>query len=174
MTVRTARLRAIAPVVALAAMLAVGACGGSDDGGVASAGGGDTAADDPAEDEAGPDDQGIAFAECARENGVDMPDPVGENGLIEALQSVRAEYDQETLREALEACQDLLPVQPGESGDRPELDEETQLELAECLRDHGLDVPDNLFEQGLPDDIDRDDLLGAMDECRDFAPEVGQ
>lgn len=162
-------------VVALTAItvLATAACGDSadDDPSVASAS--DAASADPAEtsDGAAGDEQAdlLAFAQCMRDNGVDMPDPApGQEGLMDALRGSFEGADEATVQAAFEACQELIPQQAIE--ERPELDEETQLALADCLRDQGLDVPDDLFSgdaAGLPEGIRREDLMPAMEVCRD-------
>lgn len=166
---RTRTRRWLTPL--LAAAILTGACGGDDGDGaeVASAGSGASAAGTSTPEAIeNPEQQLLEFAGCMRENGIDMPDPIGEEGLMDAMQSVMGDYGQDTIREALDACRELLPAQIRE---RAEMGEEEQLELAECLRDQGLDVPDDLFDGGgLPEGISRQDLVGAMDECRELEP----
>jgi len=102
-----------------------------------------------------------------RGNGVDMPDPApGQEGLSEALHGIEENYDQATVDEALAACEELLPQRAHEGGHDQQRDE-VMLALAECLREQGLDVPDNLFEGGGLHDVDDDELRAAMEECRD-------
>ena len=60
-------------LAAVAATLALGACGGSDDG---SGAGSATTAQDKAFDGA------LKFAKCMRDHGIDMPDPRGRGGGI--------------------------------------------------------------------------------------------
>ncbi|HEY9409054.1 MAG TPA: hypothetical protein VIP77_05680 [Jiangellaceae bacterium] len=175
MTAMTARRRSAGrrttTVLAVVAALALSACGGEDGGGqVATAGGAATATAGEPSDEASPADeqaQVLAFAACMRDNGVDMPDPeAGQEGMMNAMRDVLGTVDDATFEQAMEACQDLLPEFA--SGDRPQLDEETQLALADCLREQGLDVPDDLFSgEGLPEGVTRDDLRPAMEVCRD-------
>jgi len=169
MTRTTARRRPFGAVVAVAALLLVlSACGGGAEDGVASAGGD---ANPTAEDtERGPLDeevQALAFAECMRGNGVDMPDPApGQRALSEALHGIEEDYDRATIDEALTACENLLPQRAHEGGHDAARDE-VELALAECLREQGLEVPDNLFEGGGLHDVDDDELRVAMKECRD-------
>jgi hypothetical protein len=153
------RSRALATAMVAAALLAVGACGGSSgDDGVAAA---DAAAPDRGSQDA--DAQALAFAQCMRDNGVDMPDPgPGQQGFYEAFHELEANYDQATLQEALTACEDLMPTFAAEQHG----DDEDMLALVECLRDQGLDVPDNLFENGMPPNVHQDELMAAMEECR--------
>jgi hypothetical protein len=155
--------------VAVVALLALSACGGPGDGdGVASAGGeANPASEDGAQGQLDEEVRALAFAECMRGNGVDMPDPApGRGGLSEAFHGIQENYDQATIDEALAACQDLLPQRAHEGGHDAARDE-AELALAECLREQGLEVPDNLFEGGGLHDVEDDELRAAMEECRD-------
>ena len=155
--------------VAVLALVALTACGGAAEGGGVATAGGDanpTAGDT----EQGPVDeevQALAFAECMRGNGVDMPDPApGQAGLSEALHGAEDNYNRATIEQALAACEEFLPQRAHEGGHDAERTE-TELALAECLREQGLDVPDNLFEGGGLHDVDDEELRAAMEECRD-------
>jgi hypothetical protein len=139
------------------ALLVLSACGGSADAD------GDTARGGESESES-PDAQALEFAGCMRDNGVDMPDPgPGQEGLADALQAVAGDFAGTALEEAVSACQDLLPQYASEAhGD----DDEVMLDLAECLREQGLDVSDNPFDDAHAGDIDQDEFRAAMEECR--------
>jgi hypothetical protein len=154
----------------LAAGLLLSACGGAADGdGVASAGGeANPTAEDAEQGTLAEEVQALAFAECMRANGVDMPDPApGQGGLSDAFHETEDNYDRETVEEALAACQDLLP-QRTHAGGHDAAREEATLAMAECLREQGLEVPDNLQQQGgLLHDLDDEELRAAMEECRD-------
>jgi hypothetical protein len=155
--------------VAVVALLALSACGGQAEGnGVASAGGEATpASEDGVQEPIDEEVRALAFAECMRGNGVDMPDPApGQRGLSEAFHGIQEDYDQATIDEALAACRDLLPQRAHEGGHDAARDE-VELALAECLRKQGLEVPDNLFEGGGLHDVVDDELRAAMEECRD-------
>jgi hypothetical protein len=166
--------RLFGAATAAVALLALSACGGSGDAnGDASGGGGSDPA--PASEAASPeaDAEALAFAECMRDNGVDMPDPgPGQGGFYQAFHGLEDSYDQATLDQAIAACEDLFPTYAGEGGHGT--DDESVLALAECLREQGLDVPDNLFEDGALGDIDEDELRPAMEECRDVWTDGGQ
>jgi hypothetical protein len=152
-------------------LLALSSCSAAGGDGVASAGGEpnssvDDAGREPLDEEA----QALAFAECMRDNGVDMPDPEpGEEGLSGAFHGVEAEHDSETIEQALAACEDLMPRRA--HGNEHDLDDEAMLELAECLRDQGLEVPDNVFEGGALHGEDEDEVRAAMEVCRDKVTE---
>jgi hypothetical protein len=175
MTSTTAWRLAFAAVAAVAAVLALSACGGKGEGdGVASGGGADKAAK-PAETETSapldPDAQALVFADCVRDNGVDMPDPgPGQQGLVDAFRSVSGKYDRTTLEQALGACQDLMPQYPQEhpTGD------DWMLALAECLREQGLDVSDNPFQDAHSGAVDVNEFTKAMEVCRDVLTGGGQ
>jgi hypothetical protein len=155
--------------VAVFALLALSACGGPAEGdGVASAGGeASPAAEDTEQEPVDEEVQALAFAQCMRDNGIDMPDPApGQEGLSEALHGIEEDYDQATIDEASAACQDLLPQRAHEGG-HDAAREETELALADCLREQGLEVPDDLFAVGGLHDVDDDELRAAMEECRD-------
>lgn len=169
----TRRWHGLGMVTAVAVtMLVLSACGGGDDDdGVASAGGDQNAAN-PAEGGVqnppapqDPDEQALVFASCMRENGVDMPDPgPGQQGLVDAFQSVSGNYDQATLDAAVAACQGLLPQYEAQGPQHGS--EEWQLAVAECLREQGLDVSDNLFDDLHSGEIDQEQLAIAMEACR--------
>jgi hypothetical protein len=173
MTHTTARRLTFAAVAA-AALLALSACGGTGEGeGVASAGGKENTAK-PAETEKSapldPDAQALVFAGCVRDNGVDMPDPgPGQQGLVDAFRAVSGDYDQATLEQALAACQDLMPQYPQE---HPEGDD-WMLVLAECLREQGLDVSDNPFQDAHSGAVDVNEFAAAMEVCRDVVTGAG-
>jgi hypothetical protein len=106
-----------------------------------------------------------------RENGVDMPDPgPGQQGLVDAFQAVSGDYDRATVQQALAACQDLMPQYPQAhpTGD------DWMLVLAECLREQGLDVSDNPFEDAHSGAVDVNEFTKAMEACRDVVTGGGR
>jgi hypothetical protein len=148
---RTLGLGATAGALAIALILALAACGGDGDSdGVASltdtAGqtttdGGQGSGGASAEDR---EQAALEYARCMRQHGIDFPDPV--NGRFE-FRDQRG--DQRKLEEAQRACQSILREAA------PELSEEQEAELreaavafAECMREHGVDMPDPTFPPG--------------------------
>lgn len=92
----------------------------------------------------------LAYAECMRKNGADVPDPrPGDRGFVigpEADQNV----DERTFREADEKCRHLL-----RDAEPPQLSEEEKrrvqeemLRFARCMREQGIDMPDPKFDEG--------------------------
>jgi hypothetical protein len=151
-----------------------------------------------AEEAAEPEAAAIAFTECMRENGVEMEDPtvdadgnvipgrptdLPENDEDGGVQIRRGELGEE-LQAAFEECGDLLE---GTSfGFTPEDQTELQdqlLELAQCLRDQGLDVADPDLSntpsggpgEGGPFGIDFQDpeIQAALEQCEEFLPNFG-
>jgi hypothetical protein len=162
--------------VIVIALLAAACGGGADDSSqVASLGEGQAEGSGGGNDTVPPDDadaQALVFAECVRDNGVDMPDPgPGQQGLVDAFRAVAGNYDRATLEQALTACEGLLPQYAQEQ--HPTGDD-FLLELAECLREQGLDVSDNPFEDAHSGAIDINEFTAAMGVCRDVLVGGGQ
>ncbi|NUU25294.1 MAG: hypothetical protein HOV68_27890 [Streptomycetaceae bacterium] len=143
--------------LALGAVLTLSACSsGSDDGDkkddrVASLG--DQNGKDPSTSpEAAAGDKGdmVKYASCMREHGVDMPDPAGPGSTM-AGQAIPApgSADEAKLNDASAACRKWLP-NGGEVSEKDKAEQrEKQLKEAQCLREHGLDVPDPGPDGGL-------------------------
>ncbi len=170
-------------VVAVVLALVLAACGGGrDDGsGVASLSEETTttAADTVRSDE----EAALAFAQCMRDEGVTaFPDPtVDAQGNVRIFggrlpRDVLGDVDRDVLRTAFDAC---VPLLEGTSFgldriDRTEI-EDTLVEFAACMRDHGYDLPDPDFSQLGPGgsgpfgEIDRNDpaFQAALDVCQD-------
>jgi hypothetical protein len=101
--------------------------------------------------------QMLAFAACMRDNGVDMQDPtVDADGNVQfggfgggpTSGDASSDADRESIRTAMDACQDLLGgLSLGRGGgnfDSTQL-EDTMLQYAACMRDNGYDMPDPDF-----------------------------
>ena len=140
--------------LAVLAIAILAACSGaaSNPSGVASLG---TASPDPAtsaepQSSMDPEEAALAFAECMREHGVDMPDPqVGSNGEFRVtVESGPGSLDMEEMQAAQEACQDLMPGPMGEPRELTAEEKDAMLGFAQCMRDNGIDMPDPVFEGG--------------------------
>lgn len=157
-------------LLALLVVTTAAACGGGDDGGtdVATLGSGDET-DDPTDDgngassgeeltDAEREDAMLEFTECMRDHGVDMPDPEvaegpgGGGGAIAITNEANGPGDTEAFEAANEACGDILS---DVFGDAPQMSPEEEAEMrdnmlafAECMRDHGIDMPDPEFDSG--------------------------
>jgi hypothetical protein len=129
-----------------------------------------------------PEEAMLAYTECMREHGIDMPDPqFDEEG--RASMGVQVEPGQEDEMEAAEeACGPLLDnamqdieVDPEEQAQR----QQEMLEYTECMREHGIDMPDPVFddnggvtmqmdEGATPIDPEDEEFQAAQEAC---APE---
>ncbi|WP_051771857.1 hypothetical protein [Saccharothrix sp. NRRL B-16314] len=151
---------------ALALALALTACGT----GVADVAGPSSSA------ELSQEERSQEFAQCMRDNGVDMPDPDPTGGKAGGFGKVdRTDPDFER---AVDACREFLPG----GGDLSKLDPEKLEQLrvfAQCMRDNGVDIPDpdpaggKLGGLGT---VDRDSpaFKAALTACRDKLPVLGR
>jgi hypothetical protein len=160
MTPRTRPRRAAGLVVPwLLLLIALSACSATS--GVATIDGADDPSASPSASAApeDPEEAMFAFAECMREQGIDMPDPVirrfdasggGGGGTINenADPGGGPAFDpfSEEFQAAEEACQEHLEgLGALEEGEGPQLsaeEEEAFLAFAECMREQGIDMPD--------------------------------
>ena len=102
-----------------------------------------------------PEEAMLAFTECMRDHGVDMPDPqvagpaTGGERAAGAVIAVDGDPEDQAFQEAQEACEPLMANMRGELEDDPErLAEmkEQMLAFAQCMRDEGIDMPDPTFD----------------------------
>jgi hypothetical protein len=151
-----------------AVALALTACGGSGGGGTGT-GSGDS--DDPQA-------QMLAFAQCMRQHGVDMPDPeVDSKGRVR-MRIGSKDTPRATMEAAQQACQDKAPKMGGggDEDDNPQF-QEYGLKLAQCMREHGFEKFPDPTGNGIritPDmGIDPDDpaFQQAQSDCED---EIGE
>lgn len=94
------------------------------------------------------DDYAIAFAQCLRDAGFNVPDP-GE----ETAETSDPGGDAASFNEATRACEEKLGAPPGQEQAEADLNNPELLEqftkAAECLRRLGYDVADPVPGQGL-------------------------
>jgi hypothetical protein len=88
----------------------------------------------------------LAFARCMRKNGVDMEDPKPGEGL-----ALRVEKGQEKkMEKAQKACQPILRNAIGEpSAEERKAMEDSMLEFARCMREHGVQIADPKPGEGI-------------------------
>ena len=112
-----------------AASLAFAACGDGDS--TAAAG----------DDRAAFREAALDFAQCMREHGVDMPDPKPDGGI---MMRAGPDTDQAAMERSQKACQKHLEkVRPPEISEEQEREfREQALKHAQCMREHGIDMPD--------------------------------
>jgi hypothetical protein len=143
----------LAMCVALLLVLLLAACGGDDSGAAVPSAGGDNAAgddaDEPSKEER--EQQLLDWVECMRDEGVDVPDPEVDADGSMRMPGMRVTNDGSgpSPEEAQETC-GQIPAPPGGGGgqrDESEL-EDAALEYAQCMRDHGVDMPDPEVDGG--------------------------
>ncbi len=167
------RRAVLAVLVALTVSLAAG-CGSASKGpGVATAGAkGAKASATPSASE-DPEERQRKFVQCMREHGVDMPDPDPNGGPVRITASAGPAND-----DAMKACEKYLPA--GKLADLNPEQLEKLRQFAQCMREHGIDVPDpDLNGGGLtikkgdgPDKFKPDDpaFRAAEEACKDKLP----
>jgi hypothetical protein len=154
-----------------AASLALAACGG-DGNSTGSSG------DDRAEFR----EAALEYAECMRRNGVDMPDPTfeGNGGIL--FRGQQSPDEEPAFERAEQECRKHLEdVRPAEASEElePEVREQA-LRFAQCMREHGIDVPDPTFgddgsiQQSLGGSINPRDpaFQEAQQACERFLPTI--
>ncbi|HEX6467957.1 MAG TPA: hypothetical protein VF069_02600 [Streptosporangiaceae bacterium] len=172
------RIRRMALVVAAPAVFGLAACGakGGGNDGIASAGGDGTAkasASASPSQSLDPQDAALKFAQCMRENGVDMPDPQPGGGIrITANRSDHAKVDA-----AMKKCQHFMQG-GGRLGnpDDPKVRDQ-MLKFAQCMREHGIDIPDPQPGQPLRFRVNKGSeakMQAAQKACQQYAPGGGK
>lgn len=179
----------------LIVVLLLAACGSSGraDDGVASLGDEPTATGDTADQaavsptgEVDPEEALLAYTDCMRANGIDMPDPQFDEdgnllpfsmGVVDGgddgaeQQFVGPGPNSEEFEAAQEECGDLLEgvTLPSPSDEDMAAMEEAAYEFAQCMRDEGIDMPDPIFSRG-----DSESESGTVTrEADEQAPEIG-
>ena len=123
----------------------------------------------------------LAFAQCMRAHGVDMPDP-GAGGDVTIGGGPGNPIDQSTMDAAQNACKSKLP----KGGHQPTAAEQKQfqdqaIKFAQCMRQHGIDMPDPVFsssggggtvKQNLGDGVDpaSAEFQAAQKACQSLMP----
>jgi hypothetical protein len=120
----------------------------------------------------------LKYAQCMRDNGVSLPDPVeGEAGSLYK----GVDQDSPAFQSADAVCgpilQGVVDEREGQNGEDPAEQQEEMLALAQCLREHGIDVPDPVpgTEKPFGDSLDRTDpaVAQAVEACAQVAPGNG-
>lgn len=91
-------------------------------------------------------DKWVKFAQCMRQNGINMPDPQPGAGQI---QIGAKDTDKTKLDAAMKACKQYNPKGDIDPNDPKQRDHE--LKMSQCLRRHGVDAPDP--QPGQPPEI---------------------
>ncbi|RJL34257.1 hypothetical protein [Bailinhaonella thermotolerans] len=109
--------------------------------GVASAGGGTAAASasPSAQASSDPRDDQLKFAQCMRENGVNMPDPDPDDGKVRIHGNPG---NRDAVQKALKKCEKHMQgggrrLDPSDPAVRDQM-----VKFARCMRQHGINMPD--------------------------------
>ncbi|GAA1636486.1 hypothetical protein GCM10009733_037070 [Nonomuraea maheshkhaliensis] len=128
-----------------------------------------TAGAKPSED---PQEKALKFAQCMRENGIDVPDP-------DSSGRFTMRFDKNTPQEKVEAaqnaCKQYAPSGQRKGGGDPKMAENLR-KLAQCMRDNGVEnYPDP--EGGMmriTRDVGEDpDFKSAQEKCQKESAEAG-
>lgn len=133
-------------------------------------------AQDPGTAPTDPQDAGLLYAKCMRDNGVpDFPDPDPNGEFLGA--DHEEQQDDPTFLAATEACRDLAPGGEHQDTGDPAFVEQMR-EFSQCMRDNGLpDYPDpdaNGQLRGVGHEVEGDpNFQAAMEACREKLPGGG-
>jgi hypothetical protein len=145
-------------ILALTAILAAGACGGTP------------AASSTTSTTIDNDKAMLDFAKCMRENGVNMPDPEtdGNGGVSIAIEG--GPGDEDTIDAAHEACEKHMPKGPMKDLDpeKRQALEDAMVAFARCMRAKGIDMPDPQTSSGGGIMMKRDAGQRAPEDDADF------
>lgn len=158
---RRAGAMAVLPTLAV---LALAACGGGDEPS-------DTAK--PAASRSSTASDGVAFAQCMRENGLpNFQDPQPGKGMGEGV-----DVNSEAFKKAMDACRDTMPApDQAAGGGQQQWSESDKLKYAQCMRENGVpNFPDPDPNGGfrIPDGADPNtpQFKTAEEACAEHQPE---
>ncbi|MDF2709588.1 MAG: hypothetical protein K0R62_5240 [Nonomuraea muscovyensis] len=175
----------VRPLLAAAALAAaLTGCGGpaARDAGVVSAGDATGSAAAPSSGASSPVPSAIVdrreaqlkFAQCMREHGVDMDDPDPDGAI-----RIKARKGQEkAVDEAQKACEHFMEGAVGGPKGKPDKEAlDRAVKLAQCMREHGIDVADPgsdgrirlRVKPGTPEEK----VKAAQQACRELGPGGG-
>jgi hypothetical protein len=140
--------RILVPAVALTCALALAGCGKKAGDGIATAGQ-DSAKSSAAPVSSDPQERMRQFAQCMRDNGIDMHDPetsadggfsvqIGPGQGAAPADAAPGKEDMEKMQKAMEACQKYAP-NGGELGKPDPQMQEKMREFAKCMRENGVE-----------------------------------
>jgi hypothetical protein len=138
-------------VLAVSATIALSACGGPDSSTIDNVGT-STVTTVAATGSGTNSSNSLAFARCLRSNGVpNFPDP-NSSGVIQKESPQQLGVSVSTYRTALSACSHLLP-NGGNGPNQAQLQQVRALGLrfAQCMRRHGVALPDPASDGRIPD-----------------------
>jgi hypothetical protein len=166
------RNRAMVLLVLVPAVMGLSACGGDNKGkDVASGGGNVSASATPgANAPINPQDAQVKFAQCMRENGVNVPDPQpGQPARIEDTSGDKAK-----LESATKKCQPVLQQGGGMINPSDPKVQDALLKFTKCMREHGVNIPDPGPDGKMQvPSGSQAKLQAAQQQCQQFLPGGG-
>ncbi|MGH9135910.1 MAG: hypothetical protein ACRD0G_02550, partial [Acidimicrobiales bacterium] len=106
----------------------------------------------PRRDDPAFEDAILEYAECMRDQGIDFPDPQIDDGRVTISRDDGGEpgsAEAEEFEAADEQCRSIMEDVMGDfeppSAEEQERMREEALEFSECMREHGIDMPDPVF-----------------------------
>ncbi|GGN30072.1 hypothetical protein FHR83_004268 [Actinoplanes campanulatus] len=84
-----------------------------------------------------PDARNLKFAECLREQGLDVPDPEPGKGM---MLKFGPDSDQQKVQAAMEACREWAPSGVTGGGAADPKRDELMRKQAQCMRDNGVEA----------------------------------
>ncbi|TYB57231.1 hypothetical protein FXF51_41145 [Nonomuraea sp. PA05] len=148
-------------------------CGSGEGGGAdvasVSGGAGDKAVAS-AQPSADSQDKALKFAQCMRENGIDMPDPDSSGKM-----AMTFDAPQEKVQAAEEACRQYAPSGGQQIRDDPQMAENLR-KLARCMRDNGVEAypdPEGSMMRITKEAGEDPDLKAAEEKCQQQAADAG-
>jgi len=157
----TNRTRTLTALAVLVPTVVAAGCGGGGGGGSAQVASLGTASEASSPDPSGstddssppvdPDEAMLAYTECMREHGVDLPDPRPVGDGQDAVVALEVDPSSDEFRDAQEACEPIMEEAMGDLEIDPEREAEMREELlayTECMREQGIDMPDPVFGDG--------------------------
>ncbi|HEX6683123.1 MAG TPA: hypothetical protein VF062_10025 [Candidatus Limnocylindrales bacterium] len=119
-------------------------------------------------------ERGLKYAQCMRENGINMPDPEpGKPGIVRFDTSMGSP---EKIRAAQEACREFAPSS-GQGGQVDPARAEQLRKFAQCMRDNGVEKfpdPEGGMMRMNQDVANDPDFNAAREKCsKEFLPEAG-
>jgi hypothetical protein len=127
-----------------------------------------------------PEDAALAFTDCMRDHGIDMPDAsvqTGPGGGVAFTYggpdgdpdggAQRDPGEREEFQEAMEACGEFLQAAGNIRGEPDPEMMDRMLEFASCMREHGIDMPDPNANGGIMIERNDDGSVSSGDDTLD-------
>jgi hypothetical protein len=128
----------------------------------------------------------VNLAKCARAHGINVPDPSPGGGPGQGIGRLLRQYSQSQVNTALQACRQYLAKAFPQFNLSPAQRAQVQQQLvkfAECMRSHGVNVPDPTFNTGggfgfrqAFRSVDRNSpaFQSALKACQSLRPRFGR